>query len=71
LTLAVADIGNALARSRSALNQSQCATLLLVARVGAPRLLLPAPVANAVTVAETTTGIGREADGPAVTAAMA
>jgi chromosome segregation ATPase len=71
LTLAVADIGNALARSRSALNESQCATLVLVARVGAPRLLLPAPVANAVTVAETTTCIGREVDGPAVTAAMA
>ncbi len=43
-----ADLQDALARSRSALRQSQGAALLLIARLGAPTLLLPAPATEQV-----------------------
>lgn len=49
LTRDVADLTDSLDRARSALRLSHCSTLHLVAKLGSPRLLLPAPAAEAVT----------------------
>lgn len=47
LTRQAAELTDALARSHSALRRSQGTALLLIARLGAPTLLLPAPVSPA------------------------